>query len=176
MALRFRYRHVHATLFADIRSRMIELGWGDSSLPANAPANATVNFGTGPATYVDYPPEEIGPVNPNTIVVTLGDEPAAEDLEMGSTFREVAIPLFVDVYGANQSIAVSIASDIKDICEDAYLVVRDHTQVPPAPTNEVIELDKDDVGVSRPSASIGAQDFKRYWRTVNTLARVSYLG
>lgn len=176
MSLRFRYRHVHATLFDYVRSSLIDLGWGNAALPADDPANLAVNFGTPAATYIDNQPDEAGvAVAPNTIAVTLGDEPAAEDLELGGGLLEVAFPVYVDIYGQNQSIAVSIASDVKAMLEDHFLTVCDYTARPPAPTDEVIEIDKEDVDVSRPQAAIGSQDFKRYWRVVRARARVHYI-
>lgn len=175
MSLRFRYRHVHATLFDYVRAQLIELGWGNAALPATDPVNLAVNFGTAAATYIDNQPDEAGiAVQPNTIAVTLGDEPPAEDLELGGGLIEVAFPVYVDVYGANQSIAVSIASDVKAILEDRFLTVCDYTARPPAPTDEVIALDKEDIDVSRPQAALGSQDFKRYWRVVKASARVHY--
>lgn len=177
MALRFRYRHVHATLFGYVRSSLVALGWGNAALPAGDPANATVNFGTTPATYADYQPDEAGiGIKPNTVVVTLGNEPAAEDLELGDGLREVAIPVFVDIYGESQAIALSIASDVKNLFEDHYVTVLDMTHAPPQLTDELIELDKDDVSFHRPEQSVGSQDFKRYWRIVASTARVQYLG
>jgi hypothetical protein len=175
MALRFRYRHVHATLYSFIREQLIELGWGDSSLAANDPSNASVNFGTVPATYHDIQPDEAGlQVVSNTVAVTLGDEPGVVDWEMGNGLRLVEYPLFIDVYGANQSIAQSIASDARDLLDDRYLLVKDFIQRPPVETDEQIELLHEDLTVSRPQASLGASDFKRYWRVVRGVARVYY--
>jgi hypothetical protein len=146
---------------------MALLGW----------VNAPVNFATTPMTFLEFQPDEAGiAIAPNTVAITLGDEGAAEDEEMGDGLRELVYPLFVDCYGASQSIAVSIASDIKTLLEDRYMVVRNFTTNPlGVATTEQIELDKDDVSVERPSASLGASDLRRYWRVVKTSVRVHYV-
>jgi hypothetical protein len=175
MALRFRYRHVHATLYSHIRGELIERGWGDSSLAAGDPLNAAVNFGTTPVTYVDIQPDEAGQqIAGNTVAVTLGDEPGNVDWEMGSSLRLVEYPLYVDIYGVNQSIAQSIGADIRDLLDDQYLPVKDFIQRPPTDTDEQIELLHEDIQIRRPQASLGATDFKRYWRVVRAIARVYY--
>ena len=167
MSLRFRVRHVHKTIADYLEAELTVLGW----------VNAPVNFATTPMTFLEFQPEEAGKaIAANTVSITLGDEPAAVDLEMGDGLREIAYPVFVDVYGANASIATSIASDVKTLLEDTYLQVKDFTaSIPGVPSNEQIELDKDDVSVERPPAASGLNDFKRYWRVVKTTARVHYI-
>lgn len=167
MSLRFRIRHVHKTIADHIEAQMALLGW----------VTPPVNFDTTPMTFLEFQPDEAGKtIAPNTVAITLGDEGAAEDMEMGDGLREVAYPLFIDIYGANQSIAASIASDIKTLVEDTYLKVRDFTTNPAGvETQEQIELDKDDVTVERPAAATGATDSRRYWRVVKTTARVHYI-
>lgn len=175
--LRFRYRHVHATMFDYVKTSLVGLGWGDAGLPASDPANAAVNFATTPATYLEFQPDESGvKIAVNTVAITLGDEPASEDEEMGPGLQLVRFPVFVDIYGANQAISHSIASDVKHMLENHYQQVMDHTVSPPAPVDEQLELDKDDVMVMKPQAALSAQDFRRYWRVVKTLARVHYIG
>jgi hypothetical protein len=176
MALRFRYRHVHATLFDYVRAHLVALGWGDSSLPADDPANLAINFGGVAMTFIDSQPDESGLVIvPQTVAVTLGDEPASEDLELGAGLTQVPYPLYVDVFGTNQAIAQAITSDLKDILEDIYIPVMDHLTDPPTATDEVIEIWHEDVESGRPQASLTAQDFKRYWRVTRATARVDYL-
>lgn len=167
MSLRFRIRHVHKTVADYLEAEMTALGW----------VNSPVNFNTVPMTFVEFQPDEAGKaIAANTVAITLGDEGAAEDEELGDGLRELAYPLFVDVYGANQSIAASIASDIKTLLEDHYMPVLDFTaNEVGVPTTERIELDKDDVTVERPGAAIGAVDFRRFWRVVKTTVRVHYI-
>lgn len=167
MSLRFRVRHVHKTVADFIEAELTALGW----------VNPPVNFGTLPVTFLEFQPDEAGkPITANTVAITLGDEGPALDEELGDGLRQLEYPLFVDVYGANQSIAASIASDVKDILEDRYFAVRDFTASPVGvPTSEQIELDKDDLTVERPGASMGAADFRRYWRVVKSTVRVHYV-
>lgn len=175
--LRFRVRHVHRTLADHLEAQLILLGWGNSAAPAGDPVNAAVNFGTTPVTFIEFQPDEAGKeVKANTVAITLGDEPSAEDEELGDGLRVIKFPLFVDIYGADQSIAASIASDVKRLLEDLYLPVRDYTTVPGgAVSSEYLELDKDDVVIEKPQATLGLADFKRYWRVVKTMAQVHYV-
>jgi hypothetical protein len=75
---------------------------------------------------------------------------------------------------ANQGIATSIASDVKTLFEDRYMQVKDFTADPPTDSQEYLEFDKDDVSITRPPGT-GATDFRRYWRVVNTTARIYYV-
>ncbi len=165
--MRFRVRHVHKTIADYLEAELDRLGW----------VREPINFGTTPMTFLEFQPDEAGTtIAANTVAITLGDEPAAADLEMGDGLREIAYPLFVDVYGANQSIAASIASDIKQLLEDRYMAVLDFSASSAGvATAERIELDKDDVSVEKPDAASGAQDFRRFWRVVKTTARVHYI-
>lgn len=167
MALRFRVRHVHKTIADYLELELTRLGW----------VNAPVNFATVPMTFLEFQPDEAGKtIAANTVAITLGDEPASLDVEMGDGLREIAYPVFIDIYGANQSIAASIASDVKSLLEDKYMPVLNFAATTPGtPTSERIELDKDDVSVEKPQAGTGAQDFRRFWRVVKTTARVQYI-
>lgn len=185
-ALRFRYRHVHATLYHYVRDGLVTLGWGDAALDESDPDNDPINFDGTPITYIDFQPEEMGEtIVVNTVAVTLGDEPASDDQELGGGLQQLAIPVFVDVYGANQSIAQSIASDVKDLFEDVYMQVKDFSATSldednnpvsdPQDTNDQLELDKDDLMVEKPQIALAAVDVRRHWRVVKTFARINYV-
>lgn len=167
MSLRFRTRHVHKTLADYIEAQMSALGW---VLPPT-------NFDTTPMTFIEFQPDEAGKsVKANTVAITLGDEPSAVDEELGDGLRVIKYPVFVDIYGENQSIAASIASDVKRILEDVYMPVRDFTTTTSGvASTEYLELDKDDVVIEKPPAAAGIADFKRYWRVVKTMAHVHYV-
>lgn len=166
MSLRFRYRMVHKTVADYVEAELADLGW----------VNDPVNFGTTPLTLVEFQPDEAGKVVAvNTVAITLGDEPPAEDEELGDGIRSISFPVFVDIYGANQAIALSIASDVKTLFEDVAMPVTDFSTVVPGPSEEYLQFDKDDVEVERPTAALGATDFKRYWRVVKALAVVHYV-
>lgn len=174
MGLRFRYRHVHATLFNYVRSNLVELGWGNAGLAEGDPANATVNFGVDPMTFIDFQPDESGTqVAAQTLAVTLGEEPPSEDQELGAGLTQVRYPVYVDIFAANQAVAIAVTSDLKDLLEDIYLSVVDQTTGDV--TDDLIEIWHEDISSARPQASLGAQDFKRYWRTLRFVARVDYL-
>jgi len=166
MSLRFRIRHVHKTIADYLEAELKRLGWVDEP----------VNFATVPMTFLEFAPDEAGKqIAANTVAITLGEEPAALDEELGDGLRSIEFPVYVDVYGANQSIAASIASDVKHLLEDKYMPVLDFTaSAAGTPTHERIELDKDDVKVEKPP-TVAAQDFRRYWRVVTTTARVFYI-
>ena len=166
MSLRFRQRHVHRTVSALIEAELTSLGW----------VTAPINFSTVPMTFLEFQPDEAGKqIAANTVAVTVGNEPAALDQELGDGLRCIDLPLFVDVYGANQSIATAIASDIKRILEDRALRVQDYSAETPVDTSEWIELDKDDLLIERPTPPAQATDFRRFWRVVKTVVRIFYV-
>ena len=167
MSLRFRVRHVHKTIADYLEAELTRLGWVDEP----------VNFATVPMTFLEFQPDEAGKtIAANTVAITLGDEPAALDIEMGDGLREIAFPVFVDVYGANQSIAASIASDIKCLLEDKYMPVLDFvasaTGTPPPSASSWTRTTSASRSLTPPA---GAQDFRRFWRVVKTTARVHYI-
>jgi hypothetical protein len=171
-ALRFRARHVHRTVYNYVTGELAALGWPDS---AAAAGGAVVNFGSTPLTFLEFTPDDNGAkVAANTLVISLGDEPPAESQELGDGIRMIAYPVEIDIYGANQGIATSIASDIKTLFENRYMYVTDFTADPPVASQEYLEFDHEDVSISRP-AQQGASDFRRYWRVVSTIAQVYYL-
>jgi hypothetical protein len=171
-ALRFRARHVHRTVYEYVIGELTSLGWPDA---ATAAAGAVVNFGSTPVTVLESTPDANGvAVAANTLVITVGDEPAARSQELGDGLRMIAFPVYVDIFGANQGIATSIASDVKTLFENRYMYVTDFTADPPVPSQEYLEFDSDDVSISRPPVQ-GASDFRRYWRIVNAVAQVYYI-
>jgi hypothetical protein len=170
MALRFRSRHVHKALADHIEAELASLGW----------VNSPVNFGTTPIVFLEFQPDEAGvQIQPNTVSITLGDEPADSALELGSAqggLWSTEYPVFVDVYGANHSIATSIASDVKTILGDLSLLVRDYTaDGEGVAIEEHLIVERETVSVERPSASLGTVDLRRYWRAVKAMATVYYL-
>lgn len=163
--LRFRQRHVHRTIAAYIESALAELGW----------VVPPVNFGTVPVTFIEIQPDENGEkVAPNTVAITLGDEPADEDLEMGNGLQGLDLPVFVDIYGVEQSVAVSIASDVKSVLKNAVIPLYDYTGAPPVVTDDLIEFE-DVTGPEKPAVAREASDFRKYWRVVKAIAHVEFV-
>lgn len=171
---RFRYRHVHQTICDYIKAQMMALGWGDAGLPLADPANAAVPFSATPLSYMEVQPDEEGqPVAPNTLAITLGDGGLDALEQMGGGFYDLDIPIFFDVYGENQGIAVSIACDIKEIVNyEPTILVNDYTSsAAGTPTTEQIRFE-DVYGPERPPASQVSTDFRKHWRLVRGTVHV----
>jgi len=155
MTLRFRSRHVHKALADHLEAELASLGW----------VSPPTNFGTVPIVFLEFQPDEAGvQIVPNTVSITLGDEPADSELELGAAHGglwSTEYPLFVDVYRANHSIATSIASDVKDILGDLSLEVRDYTaDATGVAIEEHLVVDRDTVSVERPLSSVGSVDLR----------------
>lgn len=164
--MRFRYRHTHKTICRYIETQLTTLGW----------VNAPVNFGTTPLTFVEIQPDENGePVAVNTVAITLGDGPVDTAEELGDGLYSVAYPFFVDVYGENQSIAVSIAEDVKDVVNHEISILLFDWTDPNNPVEQTDYMTFERVsGPQRPPISFQSQDFRRHWRVVKGLARLYY--
>lgn len=159
--LRFRQRHVHRTIRDYVQSGLTNLGWVDEP----------VNFGTTPVTFIDVQPEEAGiSIAPNTVALTLGDEPADRDEELGAGLRSCAYTVFVDVYGADAPTAISIASDVRDLLRDQIIALADYTtDVNGATTASTIEFET--VIIEKPATVVLDN---RHWRVVKATATLYY--
>ena len=165
--IRFRSRHLHATLVEHLRVQLDQRGW----------ITPPINFDEDPATVLDYQPDERGvAINANTVAISLGDFEADEDEELGARFpgglRSASYPVFIDVYMAKQALSVSICDDIRDIYQDLTVPLVDQltgTQVPGA----MIEIAAI-IGPERPPAATGAENFRRYWRVMRMAADLYY--
>lgn len=169
MSLRFRARHVHKTLADHLEAELASLGWVDPP----------VNFETLPITFLEYQPEDAGrEIKPNTVAITLGDESGDEPQELGASsggLWAVEYPVFVDIYGANASLAISIASDVKDVLGDLSLNVRDFVADPlGVETPDRLWVERETVAVERPPASLGSPDLRKYWRVVKAVVTVRF--
>lgn len=164
--MRFRYRHTHKTLCAYIEARLTTLGW----------VNSPINFGTTAVTFTEIQPDENGEkIEPNVVAITLGDGPDDVLEELGGGLYSISYPLFVDVYATNQSLAVSIADDVKDsLNHDMSIPLYDWTN-PSAPVQQSDYITFEKVfGPERPPVSVASNDFRRHWRVVKGLATVYY--
>lgn len=155
--MRFRQRHVHATLVDLVQQGLTARGW----------VNPPINFGVTPVTFMTVQPEQGGIAVPkNTVAISIGDEPADLPYEMGG-LSSCSHVLFVDVYGEDGSTAASIASDVKALLKHKVIPLYDHTTAPPVATQDTIELD--DVMISTPPVAASNVD-KRFWRVVKAMA------
>jgi hypothetical protein len=181
---RFRTRHVQQTLADFLHQHLVEFGWGDSRLPANDPRNTGRNFAADPkslpVTYeVIVPDDNSVTVAPNTVSVTLGDAAADDPFEMGASFGglyHLALPFFVDVYGARQSLARSICDDVKVILGKVpTFPIFDYRTTPPTQTPEYVEVEDLEGPVRPPQQTSSAlADFRRTWLVMQGVAHVYF--
>lgn len=130
MTLRHSTRHVHMTVAKIIKDNLASLGWTD---PARTPFGATaLEFTTSlPPAY-----GEAAKLDPGTVAITTEREFPVEPEEMGP-LASFEVPIFIDVFMENESHAIAVALDVRDILcgrfpGTATLVpVLDFTQVPP---------------------------------------------
>src|SRR5687768_14927970 len=107
--MRFRGRHVHRTIALHLETELRALGWKTQE---DVTLGSPVILGALPVSYEQFEPDEVVDIQPNVVSITLGDEPSARDEELGDGLRELALPVFVDIYAENQSTALSIAADV----------------------------------------------------------------
>jgi hypothetical protein len=165
--MRFRPRHVHKTIADHLEAELDTLGW----------VTAPINFGTTAVTFSEFEPDEPNPVEiePNTVSIVLGDELPDQELELGGRLLSTKFVLFVDVYGANSSIARSICSDVKDVLADLYLTVLDYTSnANGVATAERIYIERDSIVVERPDGAADAKDIRKNWRVVKATVEVTF--
>ena len=164
--IRFRSRHLHATIVQKVRTELDTLGW----------VSAPVNFSTAPAIIVDYQPDERGHViATNTVAVTLADFHSDADEELGASYgglRSAPYTLYVDVYMAEQALSIAICDDIRDIFTDLSLELIDQVSGLPV-YGCIIEVERV-TGPEKPPAALGAEQFKKYWRIMQIHTRLYY--
>lgn len=164
--MRFRQRFVQKTIANHVEQELAALGWTGS----------TINFGTSAVTVIESDPEEAAAAfKTNALAISMGDEDADMEEELGGGFYSVSTPVFFDIFGESHSIAVSIASDVKEMfTRGKRLYVEDWTTGVAVPTTEYIDFE-DVVGPERPEASYGASDrVMKHWRVVKATAVVYY--
>lgn len=165
-SIRFRSRFLHATFVADVRTHLAALGW----------ASAPVNFGATPITVIDYQPDERAEkVAINTVSVSLADYTNDSDEELGARgggLRSAPYSVFVDVYMAEQALSLAICDDVRDIYTDRFVTLINQITGQPVP-DTTIEIENV-LGPERPSANIGAEQFRKFWRTMRVDATLYY--
>jgi hypothetical protein len=165
--IRFRSRHLHATLVQLARTELNTRGW----------ITAPINFGTGPTTVIDYSPDERGQViSSNTVAISLGDFAGDDDEELGAAvggLRSALYRVYVDIYMAEQALTQAMSDDVRDIFADQQFDLIDQITGAAVPATR-IEIERIE-GPDRPSNLIGAEQFKRFWRTMRVDARLYFL-
>lgn len=166
MATRFRSRHLHATFVHYTTAQLGLLGW----------STPPVNFGTTAITVTDYLPDDrVGQIHPNTVAVSLGDFLQDEEEELGSTHggvRAAPYQVFIDVYMAEQALAHAICDDIRDIFTDVTIPLVDQITGLDVPGSPI--MIESVLGPERPSQVLGAEQFKKYWRTMRLDTRLYF--
>lgn len=152
-------------------AQLTTLGWFGNVLPFGA-SNA------GPVTLLDYIPENLVGIAPNTIAFTTGTDQTDKEAEMGADFGglwQTDYIFFIDIWGESQGIAKQLASDIRAIltgrlagCSRVQQVI-DKTVVPAVPAAGHF-LQYENVETDTPTA----QDQKRNWRVVKVVAEHYY--
>lgn len=162
--IRFRSRHLHATIFDFTQAGLDALGW--ITLP--------INFGTDPVTLIDYQPDErLQQIQHNTVAVSLGDYESDEDEELGASLggaRSANYAVFVDVYMAEQALSQAICDDVRDLFTDQSLYLVD--QITQLATSDLIQVENIDGPARVPGGS--ADQFRRHWRAMRLDCRLFF--
>jgi hypothetical protein len=163
---RFRSRHLHATFYKQFIVDMSDLGW----------TTGAINFGAAPITIIDYQPEDRQEtIKKNTVAVSLGNYGADEDEELGATgggLRSALYNIFIDVYMAEQALAIAVCDDIRDIYTDLSMPLINQINGVPEP-NTLIEVDTI-LGPERPGGGAGSDTFRKHWRVMRVDGRLFY--
>lgn len=119
-----------------------------------------------------------GPQGENVIGLSLGDTPENREEEMGDGLLSVSVPVFLDIYGENRSIALNISDDIMAILQgqlwtpSRYIPLYDHSQDPPVlVTDRALEARLPEA--RWPSGGATGQavpEWRRRWRVVSFTA------
>jgi hypothetical protein len=107
--LRHSTRHLHKTLFDYLNTQLTELGW---TVDGNVP------FGAPPVIMQDVLPEEWDEeslLEPGTLALTVGDEDAAANQELGGPLAAIEVPFFVDCFMDTPGTSLALALDVRDI-------------------------------------------------------------
>ncbi len=164
--MRFRQRHVQQTVVDYVIFEMTALGWVGPSVP----------FGGTPLSFIEADPEDaLAGLVGNTLAISMGDEDEDVIEEMGGGFYSVQTPLFLDVFAEKHAIAVSIASDVKDLFNRGkQLKVYNYSTGVPVESTEHIEFDQV-VGPLKPqAAAMSTDNVRRHWRVVKAMCTVFY--
>lgn len=112
--LRHAGRHVHHTAVNYLRAQLDDLGWtsDDVTVRPFGAASTKVVLWTTPAILEEGLAEK---VESGVLALTLGNEPASEQLEMGGPLSEQDYPLFADCFQPTEELTLALATDVRDI-------------------------------------------------------------
>lgn len=106
--LRHSTRHVHQTVIDLLTAHLDALYWTEPGF---------VPFGADAVAIMDgFPNEwdETSVLGPGLVVITLGDEDAAREEEVGGPLTSIEIPFFVDCFMDTDSVALALSLDVRD--------------------------------------------------------------
>lgn len=107
--LRHSSRHLHATVTQYLEAQLHTLGWD---------VTGGVPFGADPVSFVEVWPQDwqsISRLASGSVSISVGDEPAVAEQELGGHLVQQDMPIFVDMYCAKASQAMALACDVRDI-------------------------------------------------------------
>ena len=153
--MRHRQRHVHRTIFTHLGNALAEGGWLSYPTP----------FGTTIVNIVDHQPLEAGETPQlNTVAISMGNQMEDLDHELGGGLTRRDYVLFVDIFGANESIGVALGDDLKDALTNRIIALRDYTtEAEGVETEDQLEFEH--VIVETVPTATSTLD-KRSWRVV----------
>lgn len=108
--LRHASRHVHHTVANYIEHHLAALDWTD---PQATP------FGAAPVKIMREPvlfgDERDRKIQDGTVAITIGDEDDVDHKKLGGPLVAQEYPLFVDIFAAQEGVALALANDVRDI-------------------------------------------------------------
>lgn len=166
--LRHAARHVQQTLMDDLEAAMREFSWVDDP-----------PFGTLPLVFqrTRMDESEMKSATGNMVAMSFGDEPDYQAEQLGGGLASVEHVLFVDCLGVNDTIALALANDVKDLLAgeapgySRYHAVRDYTSSETGTAVAGWTCELQDVIRERPLA-----DWRRSWQVVKATAVVYFPG
>jgi hypothetical protein len=164
LPVRFRSRHVARTIFAYLSQRLTEAGW----------VHDPVNFGATAITLQESPPEDVTTIAVNTVAVTIGDEPADLDEQLGGGLVSVEYPVLVDVFGESYSLSQSLAADVKDALSRRVIPAYDWSNGGPTLLDGSLIEFVDVSGPRTPASSQALAGAARHWRVLTAIAYTTF--
>lgn len=171
--LAYAVRHVQATLEDHVEDHLESRGWLGPA--EDVPFGATVlsdDQGRPKVQRGAMDEARLKAAAGNMVVVSFGNEPDDEPQDMGGGLMMVEHTIFVDCLGEKDGIALSLASDVKDLLAGRapgttrYVTVVDQRTTTPVPgwRCELADVYRTE----------GNPATRRYWQIVKATAQITY--
>jgi len=167
--LRYIERNLLASVTEYMRTSLTTLGWITTPINFAVPALSIIN--ENPDVDDDVQ------VTPQTLAITLGDSTTEQLYQLGGGVYTQPIPVFFDVYAVNSSVAVALASDVRDLIKrEQYITYQEWYTGSGVPIDGALAYFCNVMGPSRPPASEQAQsgDFRKHWRVVKAMIELEF--